>query len=218
MKKPKVKICCINSIDEAKMAINEGANAIGLVGNMPSGPGVISDKLIAKIAAFAPKNIDTFLLTSETKVSKIIAHYNKVKTTTIQIVDKLIEGNHLTLKERLPDVKIVQVLHVLDENSIDEALEISKHVDAILLDSGNPGLKTKELGGTGRTHNWEISRKIVEKVTIPVFLAGGLNPDNASEVIKKVHPYGLDLCSSVRTNGKLDENKLTAFFQSINNN
>lgn len=218
MKKTKVKICCISSISEAKMAIIAGADAIGLVGNMPSGPGVISDELIAEIAEFVPKNIDTFLLTSETKVSKIIDHYNKVKTTTIQIVDSLTEGNHLTLKEQLPNVKIVQVLHVLDESSIDEAIDISKYVDAILLDSGNPNLKTKELGGTGRIHNWEISKIIVDNVQIPVFLAGGLNPDNALDAITKVHPFGLDLCSGVRTNKKLDKTKLTAFFQSINNN
>jgi phosphoribosylanthranilate isomerase len=218
MKKTHIKICCISSLEEAKFAINAGASALGLVGHMPSGPGIISDELIAEIAASVPKYIDTFLLTSETSTAKIIEHYLKVNTTTIQLVDALTQGSHAQIKEALPQVKIVQVLHVLDESSIDEAIKISNFVDMILLDSGNPNLATKELGGTGRIHNWEISREIVKKVTIPVFLAGGLTPKNALQAIKQVNPYGLDLCSGVRTNWLLDVDKLAAFFSAINQN
>lgn len=217
MKKTHIKICCISSIEEAKIAIKAGASALGLVGHMPSGPGIIKDDLIAEIAAFVPNYIDTFLLTSETKVTNIIEHYNKVKTTTIQIVDDLTEGSHKQLKIALPKVKLVQVLHVLDESSIEMAIKISKDVDVILLDSGNPNLATKELGGTGRVHNWEISKAIVENVDIPVFLAGGLNPTNALKAISRVNPYGLDLCSGVRTNGNLDSVKLASFFNAVNN-
>jgi phosphoribosylanthranilate isomerase len=218
MKKTHIKICCISSLDEAKFAINAGASALGLVSHMPSGPGIISDELIAEIAASVPKYIDTFLLTSETSAVKIIEHYLKVNTTTIQLVDALSQGSHAQIKEALPQVKIVQVLHVLDESSIDEAIKISNFVDMILLDSGNPNLATKELGGTGRIHNWEISREIVKKVTIPVFLAGGLTPKNALQAIKQVNPYGLDLCSGVRTDRLLDVDKLAAFFSAINQN
>jgi phosphoribosylanthranilate isomerase len=216
MKKTHIKICCISSLDEAKFAINAGASALGLVGHMPSGPGIISDELIAEIAASVPRHIDTFLLTSETSAVKIIEHYLKVNTTTIQLVDALSQGSYAQIKAALPQVKIVQVLHVLDESSIDEAIKISNFVDLILLDSGNPNLATKELGGTGRIHNWEISKEIVKKVTIPVFLAGGLTPKNALQAIKEVNPYGLDLCSGVRTNGLLDVDKLAAFFSAIN--
>lgn len=217
MKKTKVKICCISSVNEAKLAIKTGASALGLVSHMPSGPGVISEILIAEIAAITPKHIDTFLLTSETDINNIIQQHSRVKTTTIQIVDALTNGTHMELKSALPDVNIVQVLHVLDESSIEEAIEISNNVDAILLDSGNPNLSTKELGGTGRIHNWDISKRIVDAIGIPVFLAGGLNPKNAANAIKQVNPYGLDLCSGVRTNGNLDMHKLTSFFNAINN-
>ncbi len=216
MKKTHIKICCISSVEEAKLAIDAGASALGLVGHMPSGPGIISDELIAEISASIPNHIATFLLTSETNVDKIVEHHYKVNTTTIQLVDTLTEGTHLQIKMALPQINIVQVLHVLNETSIAEALEIAPYVDALLLDSGNPNLRTKELGGTGRIHNWKISREIVEKVKIPVFLAGGLNPENASKAIKEVNPYGLDLCSGVRTNGNLDIHKLTSFFKAIN--
>ena len=210
-----VKICCISSVEEAQMAIRHGATALGLVGNMPSGPGIISVELIAEIVKTVPPKIETFLLASEIEAEKIIAHHQKVNTSTIQIVDALKNEDYETIKEALPTIKIVQVIHVIDESSIEDAIRISSKVDAILLDSGNPNLKIKELGGTGRTHNWELSKTIVEKINIPVYLAGGLNPSNVQNAIELVNPYGLDLCSGVRTDGKLDEVKLKAFFDGV---
>jgi phosphoribosylanthranilate isomerase len=215
MSKVKVKICCISSIEEANLAIQYGASAIGLVARMPSGPGVIEDELIHKIAKNITSPTDTFLLTSETKAESIIEHYKRTNTTTIQIVDALSDRQYQTIREELPNVKLVQVIHVIDNNSIKEAVEISEYVDAILLDSGNPNLLIKELGGTGRTHNWDLSKKIRETISIPVFLAGGINKDNVKQAIEHVQPYGVDLCSSVRTNGQLDERKLEAFFAAI---
>lgn len=215
MTKPRVKICCISSVDEAKMAIEHGASALGLVGHMPSGPGVISDELIYHIAKAVPPPISTFLLTSETKPQDIIRHYRSVNTTTIQIVDELEKRAYQLLRNELPNVKLVQVIHVIDEGSVAEAIEIAKYVDAILLDSGNPNLSVKELGGTGRTHNWELSREIRRSIPIPLFLAGGLNKDNVKQAIQIVQPFGLDLCSSVRTEGKLDRDKLKEFFNEI---
>lgn len=204
MIRPRVKICCISSVDEARIAIEYGASALGLVGHMPSGPGVIGDELIYQIAKTVPPPISTFLLTSETKPQDIIQHYRRVNTTTIQIVDELEHREYQILRDELPNVKLVQVIHVIDENSVNEAVEISRYVDAILLDSGNPNLSVKELGGTGRTHNWELSKKIRELIQIPLFLAGGLNKDNVRQAIETVQPFGLDLCSSVRSDGKLD--------------
>lgn len=215
MTRPRVKICCINSIEEAKMAIEHGASALGLVGHMPSGPGIIGDELIYQIAKTVPPPISTFLLTSETKPQNIITHYKRVQTTTIQIVDELEERQYELLRNELPNVKLVQVIHVIDENSVKEAIEISNFVDAILLDSGNPNLAVKELGGTGRTHNWDLSREIRNSIQIPLFLAGGLNKYNVRLAIETVHPFGLDLCSSVRTDGNLDQEKLKDFFKAI---
>lgn len=212
---PKVKICCIASLEEAQMAIEASASAIGLVGPMPSGPGVISNERIAEIAAQIPSDIDTFLLTSETKVHKIVEHYELVKTTTIQLVDALEDRNYKALRIALPNVKIVQVIHVLDATAIQEAQEIAPQVDAILLDSGNPNLAVKTLGGTGKTHNWAISQQIVAQINQAVYLAGGLKPENVGTAIRSVRAYGLDLCSGVRNNGKLDASKLANFMAQV---
>jgi phosphoribosylanthranilate isomerase len=209
----RIKICCISSLEEAKTAIGCGASAIGLVARMPSGPGPISDELISRIAKSVPPPVATFMLTSETSVKEIIKHHLRTNTNTIQIVDALSEGSYHELKAALPAVRIVQVIHVIDEESVSEAIAISPLVDAILLDSGNPKLKIKELGGTGRVHNWQLSRKICEKAGCPVFLAGGLNPENVIQAIQEVRPYAVDVCSGVRTDGYLDRNKVEMFIR-----
>jgi phosphoribosylanthranilate isomerase len=211
--KPRIKICCISSREEAAMAMDFGAAALGLVGKMPSGPGIISDQLIYDIARFVPPPVGTFLLTSETTAEEILSHHYKTNTNTVQLVDELKAGTYLEIRKQIPSVKIVQVIHVRSEASIEEALALSEHVDALLLDSGNPTLDIKVLGGTGNTHDWSLSRKIVEQSKIPVFLAGGLHAGNVQEALEKVQPFGLDLCSGVRTNKQLDPVKLEAFFK-----
>ncbi len=213
--KPRIKICCIANEKEAADAIGFGASAIGLVGDMPSGPGPISDSKMLRIAQTVPPPVATFLLTSKQTAEGIIDHHHRTRTNTIQIVDELEGRDYGTIRASLPGVKLVQVVHVRGEWSVNEACEIAEHVDAILLDSGNPRLAVKELGGTGRRHDWGLSRKIVETCGKPVFLAGGLNAGNVREAIETVQPFGVDLCSGVRTDGRLDLRKLEAFFAAV---
>ncbi len=210
-----VKICCISSLDEAQTAIDMGASILGLVGHMPSGPGIITDQLAAEIAAAVPATVETFLLTSETTAEGIIAHHQRVGSTALQMVDTLTEGSYADIRVALPGVKLVQVIHVLNADSVTQAKYAAEHVDALLLDSGNPNLATKELGGTGRVHDWCHSRAIVEAVEVPVYLAGGLNASNVTAALKQVQPHGLDLCSSVRTRNRLDPAKLAEFMQAV---
>lgn len=213
----KVKICCIGSLDEAHLAIEAGAWALGLVAEMPSGVGPISDQRIANIARSVPSSIKTFLLTSRVQADAIIDHHNFCGTTAIQLVDHVAHDELRKLRQALPGISLVQVIHVIDEQSIAEAVAVSGLVDMILLDSGNPALKVKELGGTGRTHDWRLSRTIRERVKLPLFLAGGLNAGNVSDAIMAVQPYGVDLCSGIRNQGRLDAAGLSAFFDAVTN-
>ncbi|MFQ5825183.1 MAG: phosphoribosylanthranilate isomerase [bacterium] len=213
--KPRVKICCIQSVEEAWVAIKHGASALGLVSEMPSGPGVISEELIAEIAAIVPPGVATFLLTSKQDVNSIIEQQRRCRVNALQLVDRLQSGSYQELRRALPGISVVQVIHVIGKESLEEAEAVAPHVDAILLDSGNPDLAIKESGGTGRTHNWRLSKTIQERINVPVFLAGGLKPDNIGEAIRQVGPFGVDVCSGVRTNGNLDKSKLEAFFREI---
>lgn len=213
--RPRVKICCMGSVEEAWMAINHGASAVGLVSAMPSGPGPISEDLIAEIAAQLPPAVGSFLLTCQQDAKSIIDQQRRLRVNTIQLCDSVEPGAHRLLREALPGISLVQVVHVIGPQAIDEATSLAPFVDAILLDSGNPALPVKELGGTGRTHDWRISLRIREAVPVPVFLAGGLNPTNVAEAIRQVGPFGVDVCSGVRTDGKLDEAKLASFFRAI---
>lgn len=188
---------------------------MGLVSAMPSGPGIISEDMIAKITATVPPPIATFLLTSEQSPDAIIAQQRRCRTNTIQLCRHLPVSVYPRLREALPGIALVQVVHVTDPGAVDYAIAASGYVDALLLDSGNLKLDVQELGGTGRTHDWNMSRRIRQAIGIPLFLAGGLNAANVADAITAVEPFGVDLCSSVRTNDHLDPVKLRAFIAAI---
>lgn len=211
----RVKVCCIGSIAEAEMAVRYGATAIGLVSEMPSGPGVIGEAAIAEIAARVPAGVATFLLTSRVDPDAIVEQHRRCRTSVIQICDRLPAGAHERLRDALPGIALVQVVHVRGEESVREALDAAPHVNALLLDSGNQALAVKELGGTGRTHDWNSSRAIVASSPVAVYLAGGLNASNVGQAIRWVRPFGVDLCTGVRVDGGLSEEKLAAFCRAV---
>ena len=212
---PRVKVCCIASEEEAELAVRSGASAIGLVSRMPSGPGPIPESRIRDIARTVPPGIATFLLTCETTAEPIITQQRYTGVNTLQLVDAVEPGVHEALRDALPGIRIVQVIHVRDESAVAEARGVSPHVDAILLDSGNPSLATKELGGTGRSHDWAVSGRIRDAVRVPVYLAGGLNHQNVGKAIAQVQPFGVDACSGLRTDGRLDPTKLEQFMRAV---
>jgi phosphoribosylanthranilate isomerase len=209
----RLKICCISSREEGALAIEAGADALGLVAKMPSGPGTISDSLIADIIATVPPPISTFLLTNETTASAISSHIRITSPSTVQVVNHLDPEQWTILRHLEPSTHFVQVIHVEGPDALDLIPIYSPLVDAFLLDSGRPNAPVAELGGTGRRHDWTISASFVKASPMPVFLAGGLTPGNVAEAIRQVRPFGLDLCSGVRTDGHLDTAKLTAFIQ-----
>lgn len=207
-----IKVCCILNLAEAEMAMRHGATALGLVSAMPSGPGVIEEAMIAQIAqAVRPTGVETFLLTSLTDPDAIVAQHHRCGTTAIQLTDAIAIEDYTVLRRELPGVKLIQVIHVEGEGSVAEAERVAPHVDRILLDSGSPGASVKLLGGTGRVHDWTHSRASVERASCPVILAGGLKPENVADAVSRVQPFGLDVCSGLRTEGRLNESKLATF-------
>ena len=211
----RIKICCMQSVAELELAARYGADAVGLVSAMPSGPGPIPEPLIAEIVGRAPPGVATFLLTSLRDAPAIADQVRRLRPGTVQIVDRPAPGCRAALRALAPGTRLVQVVHVTGAEAVEEAVAVAPEVDAVLLDSGNPSLPVKELGGTGRTHDWRTSRRIVEAVRVPVWLAGGLTPGNVAEAIGAVRPFGVDVCSGVRTNGRLDEEKLAGFVSEV---
>jgi phosphoribosylanthranilate isomerase len=211
----RIKVCCIASPQEAAMAIQAGVDALGLVARMPSGPGVISDAQIAEMTASVPPPIATFLLTSETTADAISAHIRATHPTTVQIVSHIAPSESAKLARIEPHIRRVQVIHIEGPGALRLIPAYSPNVHAFLLDSGRPNARVMELGGTGRRHDWTISADFVRASHRPVFLAGGLTAENAAEAIRLVHPFGLDLCSGVRTNGQLDLVKLEKFVAAV---
>ena len=211
----RVKICCIANTQEAAIAIRYGADAIGLVGAMPSGPGIITDETARQIATELSPPVASFLLTSETTAQKISEHVLDVGASTIQIVSHIDPEESAKLAKLIPMIKRVQVIHVEDDACLCLMEDYQAYYNAFLLDSGKPSAKIPELGGTGRTHDWNISKQIIAKSDLPVFLAGGLTPQNVGDAITRLRPYGIDLCSGVRTDNKLNEARLSAFMNAV---
>jgi phosphoribosylanthranilate isomerase len=211
----RIKICCIAGEDEARLAVTHGASALGLVSEMPSGPGVIPEPVIAAVADTVPPGVAAFLLTSRRDPEEIAAQARRCRVDTVQLCDRLAPGAHRRLRDLLPGVRTVQVIHVTGEDAIAEASAVAAEAHGILLDSGKPDAARKELGGTGRTHDWEVSARIVAAVPVPVFLAGGLTPENVGEAITRVQPFAVDTCSGVRTGGRLDPEKLARFAAAV---
>lgn len=200
------------------MAMDAGADALGLVGEMPSGPGIIDDHLVRDIVSAVRASVETFLLTARETGEEIVEHAQYCGPNVVQIVRHIEPTEYPFIIKHLPAVTRVQVIHIEGDRSLDLIDTYSPFVDAFLLDSGRPGADTVELGGTGRVHDWNISSQFVRRSQKPVFLAGGLNSGNVVNAIRTVGPYGLDLCSSVRTNGRLDGEKLNHFMQVVRTN
>ena len=210
-----LKICCIATIAEAELAIRHGAHAVGLVSAMPSGPGPIPDATIGEIARAVAGRVRTFLLTSRVAAEPIAEQVRAAGVTTVQLVDHVPHDELRRLRRALPGIGLVQVIHVIGPESADEARAAAPLVDALLLDSGDPRKAVKELGGTGRVHDWATSRRIVETAGRPVWLAGGLKAENVAQAMEAVGPHGLDICSGVRLEGRLDEERLARYVAAV---
>jgi len=217
----RVKICCMASPSEVRAAAVAGADCIGAAmvtsGPMPSGPGPIDDETARAVIAATPPGVTPFLLTQAVEIEGLVRHVRATCATVVQLVRPVDPRLHLDIRESLPGVKIVQVVHVENETALELARGYAVTADALLLDSGHPagGGEVEELGGTGHAYDWRLSRQIVQIVDKPVYLAGGLTQANVADAIATVRPFGVDVCAGVRTLGKLDIKKLNSFFAAL---
>jgi phosphoribosylanthranilate isomerase len=211
-----IKICCIRDRAEARLALDAGADVLGFVGEQPSGPGRLADDEIAELIAWVGGRGTCWLLSSTTDAEALVAQVAHTRPAGLQICDAVEPAVYEALRRRFPDLTLMQVVHVAGPEAVGEARQVRPHVDGILLDSGIVAGPERQLGGTGRTHDWAVSARIVAEVQGPVWLAGGLNPGNVGAAIGRVHPAGVDLCSGVRdADYRLDAYKLAGFVAGV---
>ncbi|MEZ4651580.1 MAG: phosphoribosylanthranilate isomerase [Candidatus Eisenbacteria bacterium] len=219
----RIKICCIESAEEASLAVRAGASALGLVSEMPSGPGVIDDDRIREIAAGVPGFVVPVLLTSRTEADRIAEQAESCGVRAVQLCAPVAPSELDRLRKMLPGVARIAVVHVSGPESALEAQALAGHVEGLLLDTGTRVGPEIQLGGTGRTHDWSVSRRIVEDVAVPVVLAGGLRPENVGDAIRTVRPWAVDVCGGVRSPSgsapgghlRLDGARLDAFVRAV---
>lgn len=210
-----VKICCVRSREEAHTALSFGAAAVGLVSEMPAGPGELRESGIREIVQSIPAGAGTFLLTAVTDADQLIDKVQRLGANTLQLWDPLEPADYGRLRQDLPGLSIVQAIHVIGESAIEHAQTAVRLADALVLDSSNPTVPYRWESQAGATHDWSISREIVQTVDCPVLLAGGLNAGNVESAVRLVRPYGVDVCTGVRTEDALDPRKLAAFFEAL---
>ena len=202
------KICGINSLEDVNVVLKSGAHALGfLVGITHLAEDKVSNEEAKTLIEGLPPYVSSVAVTHLTNVNEIIELVKYLGVTTVQIHDYIPPEAVKVVRDMLQCVKIIKAVHVVDEDALAVAKSFVPYVDAILLDS-----RTNErLGGTGMTHNWNISAKIVQAVKKPVILAGGLTSDNVYEAVIKVKPFGVDVNSGVETKYKKDFLKVSKF-------
>lgn len=209
----KVKICGIKRLEDTLLAISYGADALGfLVGQKHASPDFIEKDIAKSIIAKLPPFCPSVLVTHLENASEITTLASYLGVSTVQLHGDTTPEGAKEIKDKLPYIKIYKAIHVVDEVSIEKGKEYLPYVDAILPDTFNA--KTDQVGGTGLTHDWSISREMAKEYDKPLILAGGLNPDNVAEAIKYVRPYAVDANSGTKgIDGYKDPVKLKLFIE-----
>jgi len=205
----RVKICGNRTPEEVSLAVSLGADAVGLiVGVRHKSEDALTPERAAHMLALIPVFVSSVLVTHLVSAEEVLALYDKVPTSTIQLHDAISEAEIEAIRRRLPWVRLIKAVGVKDGSAIDVARRFEPLVDAILVDTHT----SDRIGGTGITHDWSISRDIVRAVRCPVILAGGLTPENLANAVALVRPYGVDVNSGVEfPNGDKDPDREKAF-------
>jgi len=207
-----VKICGVKRAEDAGLAVAAGADALGfLVGQTHTSADFIAPLTAKAIAASLPSGVIGVLVTHLTDPGDVLDLAVLTGLTTVQLHGEIWPEDVARLRRAAPDLTFLKSFHVTDEAGLAYGEAFVGLVDGFVLDTANP--KTGQIGGTGQTHDWNLSRRIVERYrSVPVILAGGLNPDNVAEAIAAVGPFGVDVNSSTKgTDGFKSEAKARAF-------
>jgi len=207
-----VKICGVRRQEDALLAAELGADAIGLlVGQKHTSPDFIFTTVAKDIARALPPSVEAVLVTHVEDLDELERLLQQSEIRTIQLHSEIAPSSVERLRGRLPHLKIFKSINIISADSVAYPEAFEKLVDGFVLDSIN--VATGQLGGTGKTHDWSVSRQIVMRYPeIPIILAGGLNSENVRSAIEYVHPFGVDVNSGTKApDGFKDTRKMEEF-------
>jgi phosphoribosylanthranilate isomerase len=182
----------LTSIEDALATVEAGADLIGLVvDDSGAVPEEISPEQARAIFAAIDGSALGVALSLSTDPDEICAMAEQVQPHAVHLAASALAIDDLIrVRARLPDTKIMAAVPVTGPGAVEVACERSRYADYLLLDSKSAA--DAFTGATGKTHDWSISRRIVEAVSTPVILAGGLSPENVADAIEAVRPWGVD--------------------------
>jgi len=207
-----VKLCGIKRLEDACLAVEAGADALGfLVGQTHTSADFIAPLTAKAIAATLPSGVTGVLVTHLTDPGDVLDLAALTGLPAVQLHGEIWPEDLARLRRAAPDLTFLKSFHVTDEAGLDYGDAFAGLVDGFVLDTANP--RTGQIGGTGLTHDWRLSRRIVERYrSVPVILAGGLNPENVAAAIAAVGPFGVDVNSGTKgSDGFKSEAKARAF-------
>lgn len=206
----KVKICGITNIKDALLAAELGADFLGFIVEISESEDSLSKDEAKNLIRQLPLEVIPVMVTYLNNAEEIVKVASYVIAGAVQLHSNISLPEIGKIRKALPKIKIIKAIHVIDEKVVSEAVKFSDYVDYILLDSKAKG----KIGGTGKTHDWSISRKIILKCKKPVLLAGGLNPENVLDAVRKIKPFGVDVNSGVKAKPRVkDAEKLRKFIE-----
>ena len=207
-----VKICGIRRHEDALIAAELGADAIGLlVGQKHNSPDFVSVTVARDISRALPLSVEAVLVTHIKEIDELERLLQEGDIMTVQLQSEIAPSSVEGLRGPLPPLKIFKSASVISADSVAYPEAFEKLVDGFVLDSIN--VATGQVGGTGKTHDWSVSRQIVMRYPeVPIILAGGLNSENVRSAIEYVHPFGVDVNSGTKAaDGFKDPRKMEAF-------
>jgi phosphoribosylanthranilate isomerase len=211
----RIQIAGVSSLEEALFCESIGVEALGFTVRLPTGvhDGLTEAKARSIVAALPPF-VTAAAITYVGAAREAVELCRYLGVAALQLHGEFPTHDIAVIRAALPHLKIIRAVHVTGDEARARARSLERHVDALILDTFDPD--TGRGGATGKTHDWNLSRALVEASRVPVILAGGLNAANVAEAIRLVRPWAVDVHTGVEdADGRRSFEKLRAFVAAV---
>lgn len=209
MSRVKVKICGITSPEDLTLAVDVGADALGFVVDVPESPRDLSIAQAKDLVTRVPVSVESVVVTVFRSIDRLEQICRELRPNAIQLHGA--PALSPKIRRKLPRLRMIGAFSVNSDSQLVTTIHWVRGFDAVLVDT----FDAERIGGTGKTHDWNVSRQVREKISpTPLILAGGLTSHNVKEATGIVKPYAVDVSSGVENApGRKDRNKLFSFIR-----